>query len=561
LTEDKVLHTDSDGHKVEWELDENGKRTGKIIYDRFPGVRYTYLTALDAAKKILNGEEITHCYIEALTLEALAAAEKEDKTRQFLPKGSVEIYGEKREGPVLKQPIRCLRCLIGEIDLTRLILKSDIRFFSFDSVREQTSILGSADFSSARFSGSAYFMDARFSGSAYFMDARFSGSASFSYARFSGSAYFRSASFSGSAYFRDASFSGSADFWDASFSGDADFSDANVLSSSFGNSRFEKLCDMTQMAIGEIDFGGAVFAESLKFSASLDIRKLNDEQKRIAESLERRERGEDVERLLSVLRDWRHSKRIIYSVNFENTLVQGELVCDFDDLRPSAGTPAIKPHREGKWDGARKQYAWLKEQFRKRGAYGDEDEAHWWASECARMGAKTYRPILAPITLLITVIIINLWLAAAILAWGAKSPLNHWVAGAAGSGPLVAVVLIAGLLCALPRFASITINRVVFGYGVRLKNLIWTILLVLFGFSGLFWLAIATDKLILKCKPLPFDWDYLNALYFSVITFATVGYGDVRAVGWAAGLAMVEGLLGIALNAALVVVIFRKLIR
>ena len=79
-----------------------------------------------------------------------------------------------------------------------------------------------------------------------------------------------------------------------------------------------------------------------------------------------------------------------------------------------------------------------------------------------------------------------------------------------------------------------------------------------FGFPVYFAIP---DKLILKCKPLPFAWSYLNALYFSVITFATVGYGDVRAVGWAAGLAMVEGLLGIALNAALVVVIFRKLIR
>jgi len=92
--------------------------------------------------------------------------------------------------------------------------------------------------------------------------------------------------------------------------------------------------------------------------------------------------------------------------------------------------------------------------------------------------------------------------------------------------------------------------------------LIATILVVIIVCSVLFWLAYP-ENLLLKsdsAKPL-FTCQYLNGAYFSVITFATVGYGDVRAIGWAASLAMVEGLLGIVLNAALIVVIFRKLIR
>ena len=97
------------------------------------------------------------------------------------------------------------------------------------------------------------------------------------------------------------------------------------------------------------------------------------------------------------------------------------------------------------------------------------------------------------------------------------------------------------------------------GYGVKPLNVFVTIGAVILVCAGLFCWACYTGRI--TPGSFPFASSFLNGLYFSVITFATVGYGDVRAVGWAAGLAMVEGLLGIALNAALVVVIFRKLIR
>ena len=52
---------------------------------------------------------------------------------------------------------------------------------------------------------------------------------------------------------------------------------------------------------------------------------------------------------------------------------------------------------------------------------------------------------------------------------------------------------------------------------------------------------------------------YLKSLYFSVVTFATLGYGDIQPVGgWARALASVETLLGSLLMALLVFVLTRS---
>ena len=157
--------------------------------------------------------------------------------------------------------------------------------------------------------------------------------------------------------------------------------------------------------------------------------------------------------------------------------------------------------------------------------------------------------------------IANVVIAAVIHVWVTSGPCAV-VQFLEDSVPLVACACFAVLLYCYPRFGKWVLYKWAFGYDVRPWHLIATILVVIIVCSVLFWLAYP-ENLLLKsdsAKPL-FTCQYLNGAYFSVITFATVGYGDVRAIGWAASLAMVEGLLGIVLNAALIVVIFRKLIR
>ncbi len=53
---------------------------------------------------------------------------------------------------------------------------------------------------------------------------------------------------------------------------------------------------------------------------------------------------------------------------------------------------------------------------------------------------------------------------------------------------------------------------------------------------------------------------YWDALYFSALTFTTIGYGDISPVHWMRGLAVLEGLLGIALSGAFLVSLTRRYI-
>ena len=125
-----------------------------------------------------------------------------------------------------------------------------------------------------------------------------------------------------------------------------------------------------------------------------------------------------------------------------------------------------------------------------------------------------------------------------------------------GLVPLVLLV-VASFLAAFPRLGALVLYCWVFGYGVRPKNIVIVILVVIIACTVCYY----SGRSSLHIEHSPTFNAVANALYFSVITYATVGYGDISPQGWLVGLAMVEGLLGVVLNAALIVVIFRKLIR
>lgn len=73
--------------------------------------------------------------------------------------------------------------------------------------------------------------------------------------------------------------------------------------------------------------------------------------------------------------------------------------------------------------------------------------------------------------------------------------------------------------------------------------------IVLFSFAFLFG--------ELKCDGKDVE-TFLDALYFSGLTFTTIGYGDITSTGFARFLAVLEGLLGIVLSSALVVSLVRR---
>jgi len=571
---EEVLHTDRNGYEV--------IRDGDKVTCR--GKEYTYLSTVQAAELILRGEKLERYYIEALTVKAFRDTYnnlmRNDEERERI-EGAFEDGGR----PKLNRSIVCYDCLIGSIDLGALILDGDI-IFKFEQKRQEerkTYIFGEADFGGVIFRGDACFFGTTFNGKTDFQIATFNGCASFTGAIFNGYAYFRrvdfnnktvfaGATFNDYAYFRRVTFDGETDFGGVIFNGKADFelasfngdtnfgeatfnseahfeatafndkanfefatfngyvfflgtafrdkvgflgtafrSEAHFLSAcflfgDFSGARFEKTCYMNPIVAGRLNLHRTVFTENLLVSIYEDLQKEID-------TLIKEEREEEIEirkqwikGILELLEKIKEDYgRGLGSVNFEDTLIQGELRCEFKHIIPEKGEPVLLPHKEKNWAEAQKQYAWLKEQYRRQGSYGDEDKAHRWASECARCAHRLTDP---------------------------------------------------------RRYLKLIFYKWVAGYGVKPWNVVGTICIV-FLVSTLLFGTVFYGELRDDGKPLPDGfWERMgNALYFSGITYATIGYGDIRPVDSARLLAVIEGILGIVLNAALVVVLFRKLIR
>ncbi len=60
---------------------------------------------------------------------------------------------------------------------------------------------------------------------------------------------------------------------------------------------------------------------------------------------------------------------------------------------------------------------------------------------------------------------------------------------------------------------------------------------------------------------IPGDTSFFDALYFSIVTFTTLGYGDYHAVGSMRYLAAAEAFVGAALMALFTVIVARNIIR
>jgi uncharacterized protein YjbI with pentapeptide repeats len=120
---------------------------------------------------------------------------------------------------------------------------------------------GDISFEGVEFGKDVSFRAAQFSGGVYFGRAQFSGVVYFGRAQFSGEADFGGAQFSGGAYFVGAQFSGEADFERAQFSGEADFENAKFSKgANFGDAHFSVAGFMEVKFFEEAYFSGTQFA-------------------------------------------------------------------------------------------------------------------------------------------------------------------------------------------------------------------------------------------------------------------------------------------------------------
>jgi hypothetical protein len=93
------------------------------------------------------------------------------------------------------------------------------------------------------------------------------------------------------------------------------------------------------------------------------------------------------------------------------------------------------------------------------------------------------------------------------------------------------------------------------GYGERPLRTAVSFLCVIVGFAVIYSLA------YLNSPSGPIRGDFWQALYFSVITFTSVGYGDLQPIGITRAFASIEALLGIFLISLFVFVFCQKMVR
>jgi hypothetical protein len=111
-------------------------------------------------------------------------------------------------------------------------------------------------------------------------------------------------------------------------------------------------------------------------------------------------------------------------------------------------------------------------------------------------------------------------------------------------------------LVALLRWAANTHNRLLWGYGERPFRAFLVACFVIFGST----LAYAFFGHF-SVGDTPRQVSFLEAVYFSFVTFTTVGYGDYTALGWTRVVAVLEALSGVFLIPLFVVALTRRYLR
>jgi len=152
----------------------------------------------------------------------------------------------------LKEYVDKIKKEINNYDFKEFIFVGQIRFADDLSINT----FKYANFAKATFDGNVIFVGATFNGSAYFSGTNFKGNANFKWATFNGYANFVKATFDGNANFKWATFNGSAYFSGTNFKGNANFGEAVLNGSTnfkgvlFGG--FARFADVTFK--GDVNF-------------------------------------------------------------------------------------------------------------------------------------------------------------------------------------------------------------------------------------------------------------------------------------------------------------------
>lgn len=112
-----------------------------------------------------------------------------------------------------------------------------------------------------------------------------------------------------------------------------------------------------------------------------------------------------------------------------------------------------------------------------------------------------------------------------------------------------------GTLIKTARWLALTVSCLAWGYGERPVRTLFAALLII-AISAVFYMFAGVMKDGMFINP-----SYLESLYFSVVTFTTLGYGDMAPVGVSRVIAMLEAFCGIVFMPLFIVGLSRKYLR
>jgi len=436
--------------------------------------------------------------------------------------------------------------------------------FEGNALFDNATFKGNALFDNATFKGNALFDNATFKGNALFDNATFEGNALFDNATFKGNALFDNATFKGTAWFVNATFEGDTSFgfgkfkgdtWfdDATFEGDTSFDYATFESVSFDCVRFRETASISPSSIRvEISFSGAIAENILMFPLHLEEEAQVDfEGVRLRNTNIRRE---DVEGHIKQERNGDYwEAQDVYRVLKNNFHTIGK----YDD-ESWAFLQEKEMERKSFWRLMKElqveQVEELPEKLKKKGLkdyfypvifYSGRIAKYLWdfwlptswknTKELVFCRAKSFRRPLACVRAEFKNFVSSMTMN--------EEEKSRRKVDLSWKETLKALLF----YLKTPRYKSArkyfksTFLKWLYGWGEKPWRIFIWCGVTIFIFSGLYCLigdvVTATNAIMVK--------SYLEKLYFSGITFTTLGFGGYSPMGGAKLLAFIESFLGI----------------
>ena len=443
--------------------------------------------------------------------------------------------------------------------------------FKGDANFESAILKGGAGFFGTTFKGDTYFIRITFEGKADFLSATFEGNAHFDGATFKGDTDFRSKIFVGNVYFTFATFEGKADFTGATFKISTEFKGTTFKSNSnfedvtfnghttyFANAIFEGNANFFVVKFkGNTNFNDAIFIEDAYFEKATFEGDADFRLKYFAKILNFSKIKTFSGKKLSIRLNNEEGKISFDRAYLENIYLDIELakdaLIDFTGallrntkIKKQQIENHILQEKEKKFYEAQEIFLLLKNNFHSIGQYEDESWAYKKEKDMERLSQSFpyYKATLKNE---------NKKESFPIIKWIQKGNFKKWI--------------------------TLAFSNVIYGYGEKPWNVVKTALAIIIIFALSFSLIGIGNPEIIELKGTAIHSDsgniadlaskgflknneirnFPDCLYFSLITFTTLGYGDFRPLeGLGRILAGSEAFLGAIMMALFVYTFARK---